>query len=148
MSSGNGGGKGFFKTLTPESLSGGGNFFENLFADIVNVGTQVGTGGLAGYGDGKFGPGIVGTEVVSGIKEVTGAKAAEQANKLAREQFEQTKVDAEAARVQAQQNTATSQMQKSNIAGAARSARVSSKNSGQPVGSYSLGSDEKDFLGL
>jgi hypothetical protein len=157
MSSGNGGGKGFFdNTFNLDSFSGEGNFFENLTHDVLNVGIQGMTGGILGYENGKLSNGVTtnglkksGKETVSGLKEVTGAKAAEDANDMARKQFEQTKADAEQARLDSQAQIAASEMQKSKIAGAARNATASrSANKGAAIGSYSLGSDEKDFLGL
>jgi hypothetical protein len=159
MSSGNGGGKGFFDNLVNvESFSGGGNFFENLGSDVLNYGTQMLTGGILGYEDGKISNGVTtnlnkkaGKEVVSGTKEVTGAKAAEQANDLAREQFEEAKAGAELDRKNATDQTAREEIKKSQSAAAARAtatSRSTSKNSSTGGGSVSLGDDEKDFLGL
>lgn len=157
MSSGNGGGSGFFdNTVNVESLSGKGNFFENAFADIVNYGIQASTGGWLGYENGKISNGVTtnvakstGQAVVSGIKEVTGAKAAEEANKMARDQFESAKADAEKARQDQIAQNAKDQMQQSQQAAAARVTAASrSSNKGTAVGGLILGQDEKDFLGL
>jgi hypothetical protein len=153
---GNGGGKGFFDNIVNvESFSGKGNFFENLGNDFINFSTQMGTGGYLGYEDGKISNGATtnlfkktGKETVSGLKEITGAKAAEEANLQARQQFEETKANAQAARVEAQQQLAKDQLQQSNIAGAARAKRTTSANKGQPVPGVTLGADERDFLGL
>lgn len=156
MSSGNGGGKGFVDNLVNvESTSGKGNFFENIFADAVNLTTQVTTGGVFGFEDGKISNGVstniakkTGKEVVSGLKEITGAKAAEDANKMARTQFEEAKAESEADRVNQQNQIAMSQIQQSQIAGAARSVGTRSTNKSQGFGSSSFGDYEKDFLGL
>lgn len=157
MSSGNGDGAGFFSNLlNVESFSGGGNFFENLFVDGLNAAVQMATLGYAGYEDGKISNGIntniakkVGREVVSGVKEVTGAKAAEEANRLAREQFEEQKAAALLEREQAKQRNANEQIAASRAAGAARNAGRSNRTgNNQTTGSFSLGQDERDFLGL
>lgn len=158
MSGGNGGGKGFFdEAFNVESLTGKGNFFENAFADIINVGVQGLTGGIAGFENGKISNGVAtnaakksGAGAVSGIKEVTGAKAAENANELARQQFEQAQSDALAARAEAQDQVAKSELQKSQIAGAARNAQAPTRSNfrGVPSGGTLLGQDEKDFLGI
>lgn len=152
MSSGNGDGEGFFDNLVNvESLSGGGNFFENLGNDFLNHAVQRVTMGLVGVEDGKFSNGVVtnvakktGKATVSGLKEVTGAKAAEAANDFAIEQFEETKAAAEKERFQAQSQLAADQVKQSQMAGAARNA--SSRST--PGGSLILGDEEKDFLGI
>lgn len=147
MSSGDGGsGKGFFDSLKPESLSGKGNFFENLLTDTINYTSQYFSAGLVGYGQDGVKTGVTGTAGVNGLKEITGAKAAEDANKMAREQFEQARDDAQAERAEAIRQTGREELQKSRIAGAARNARTSSGKGS--YGSFSLGEDERDFLGL
>ena len=157
MSGGNGGGGGFFDEMVNfASGSGGGNFFENLGSDFLNVGLQSASLGTVGYENGKVSNGVntnvaknAGQATVSGVKEVTGAKAAEQANTMARQQYEQSKIDADAARVEAQNQTAKNQMAQSRAAGAARNATSSrSATKGAGVQSLTLGQDEKDFLGL
>ncbi len=87
------------------------------------------------------------TGAVDDYKEISGAKAAEDATALATKQYEEQKLAAENARVEAQNMTARDQVAMSQRAGAARNAVKSSANKGQPGGS-SLGVDEKDFLGL
>lgn len=144
MSSGNGDGGGFFDDLVNvESLSGKGNFFENVFADGLNGALQTVTMGLVGFEDGKISNGAstnllkkAGKGTASGLKEVTGAKAAEQANELAREQFETAQADALKAREQAIYQQGVDQVRQSNLAGRVRN-----------TGTQKLG-DEKDFLGL
>lgn len=144
MSSGDGGGK-VFGSLKSETLTGGGNFFENLFTDIANYGLQTVTGGVAGYGK----DGVKGGVSMGAVKEVTGANAAEEANEMAKKQLEQQEDAANAARVESQSQVERSQIQQSRMAGAARNAgRSSSTAKGKAVGSFSLGADEKDFLGL
>lgn len=153
MSSGNGGGKGFFDNIVNvESLSGGGNFFENLGKDILNAGVQSATAGFVGVEDGKLSNGVttnwykkLGKEVVSGTKEITGAKAAEQANKEARRQFDTQREDMFNERNASIQRTARDQMQQSQMAQGVRSAGTANKNTGS---SQILGSYERDFLGL
>lgn len=138
-----------------ESFSGGGNFFENLFADALNTGVQFGTRGLVGYKDGKLTNGVTtdvlreaGRATVYGLKEVTGANAAEQANELARQQMEEQRAAALAEREASQLQTAQNQMQQSNMAASIRggnSTRTTGK-AGQ-MGSF-LGGAERDYLGL
>ena len=148
MSSGDGGG--LFETLKPNTLSGKGNFVDNLFVDILNYGTQTATGGLVGFDtEGNFKAGQttelaknIGRETVSGLKEITGAKAAEEANKMAQQQFDQEKANMDKQRVEAQNNVARDQVTQSRMAGAARRSTVGS------MSSFSLGGDEKDFLGI
>jgi hypothetical protein len=145
----------FGQSLNLNSLSGGGNFFENLISDVLNLGLQSGTGGLLGFQDGQIGNGVstdilknTGKGVVSGVKEVTGAKAAEEANKLAREQFEKQKTDILNERDEAIQKTALNEQNKSQMAQAVRSKGTNTGGAGGVFGSSSLGSYERDFLGL
>lgn len=157
MSGGNGDGGGFFDDLiNVESLSGGGNFFENAFADIVNIGVQTATLGTVGYEDGKLSNGYVtniakksGQGTVSGLKEVTGAKAAEAANALATKQYEEAKAQAEEERANTIAQTARDQINQSQKAAGAR---ASSTSRATPKitssGSSSLGDAESDYLGL
>ena len=155
MSSGNGGGKGFFDNIASvDMLSGKGNFFENVIHDVVNASIQGVTAGVLGYEDGKISNGYStniakssGKAIVSGVKEVTGAKAAEQANDLARQQVAEAKAEAMKAREEAQARTARDQMTQSQVAATARNANTNKKSTAMLVGSQ-LGADEKDFLGL
>lgn len=142
MSSGDGGGN-FFN-----SLSGEGDFFENLLTDVANIGAQSITGGFAGVGKdglktGVTSDGIVagGKAAVKGLKDVTGATAAEQANALAREQFEKSQADILNQRNENIKQVGRDQVKQSMLAGSAR-------NAGKTSGSFSLGGDERDFLGL
>lgn len=132
------------------SVSSGGNFFEDLLNNVANIGLQAGTGGLVGFKNGGFQSGattkVVGGATVDGLKEVTGANAAEAANEQARAQFEQTKADADAARVAAQNQTANDQLLQSQTAGAARNA-TSRRSSNKSSVTSALG-NQQDFLGL
>lgn len=149
MSSGEGGG-GVFKSLESKTFSGKGNFFENLLSDVVNYGLQYSTSGLVGYGDGNLKTGVTTDVVVGGTKEVTGAAAAEEANRMAREQYEQTRKETAQARTAAQNQTALNQIQQSEMAQGARAykGRTTASNAGQPVSGATLGGDERDYLGI
>jgi hypothetical protein len=120
--------------------SGGkGNFFEN----VLNTYLQTQTGGMVEYDKGFKGnvQNDVGLQI---IKETSGAKAAEEANEMAREQFEEQKVAAEQDRNNQILQRGREQIQASQLAGAARRAGTNSNRSTGTV----LGSDERDFLGL
>jgi len=137
-----------------KSFSGGGNFFDNLFSDVANYTVQTSTGGLLGYQDGKIGNGVttnyyreVGRGLRDGVKDITGATAAEEANAQARAQYEQARRDAEAARVEQQNRIAQSEIAKSRSAQRSRSTQNRSRTSGG-YGSFSISQDEQDFLGL
>ena len=122
----------------------------SLIEDALNIFANVSTGGLVGF-DGAnngFTPGIVGRAGVQGLKEVTGAQAAEDANKLAREQFEQQKADALQDRENALALDAATQLQVSRSAGGLRRSTNRSGGDPRPSTSNSLGGDERDFLGL
>lgn len=134
MSSGDGGNP--FESLTSK------NSFLNNYFDYVS---QVATLGVLSYKDGKIGAGVT----TKGIKELTGAAAAEEANKQAREQYEKAQADAEQARLQAQGQQAKDEMRKSLMAGAARSVQMKAPgNKVTALGNSNLGQDEQDFLGL
>lgn len=124
--------------------------FSDPIGTIINVGTQTMTGGLVGYDkDSGFsvGKGLTGNVAIDGLKEVTGAKAAEEANKMAREQFDQQKVDAEKARLEAQAQSSREQIAASRMASGRGGGGVGTGTS--RVSRFSsLGEDERDFLGL
>ena len=124
--------------------SGGGNSF---FESLLDVGLQVGTSGIVGYksDDGGLGAGIIGQPIVDVTKEVTGASAAEEANKQARERFEQEKADTLTARAEVKAQTAADQLAASRGAAGARAGRTST---GTTSRASNLGGDERDFLGL
>jgi len=122
-------------------MSGGTGF--GALDDMLSVVTNAATAGLVGYGDKGFKAGITGKPVVEGTKEITGAKAAEEANQLAREQFmlsvEQAKKDREESIVMGQRN----QISASQDASAARSKiKTNTPKSVDKIG------DVTDFLGL
>lgn len=141
-------------TAPLKSFGGGGNFFENIFSDVANVALQSATAGTVGYRDGGFTQGVTGDAIREGgrvtrdgLKQVTGAAAAEEANAQARSQYEQARVDAEAARVEQQNRTARDQVNKSQMAQSARSPQNRGGGS-NGYGSFSISQDEQDFLGL
>ena len=59
----------------------------NIFEDFINFGTQIATIGTLGFDQNGFKGGVT----VDATKEITGAAAAEEANKLARQQYEEQK---------------------------------------------------------
>lgn len=126
------------------STGGGNNFLESA----LDVTLQVGTGGGFGYRADKGGItfGEVLGPTIEGLKEVTGAKAAEEANEDARKRFEEEKVAAEQQRADQIAQSAANELIKSRSAASTRGG-VSGSSRGQSRFS-SLGSDEQDFLGL
>lgn len=135
-------------------MSGKGNFFDNLFSDVANYTVNTATAGLLGYENGRIGNGVTtntlreaGRATRDGIKEITGASAAEEANAQARAQYEQARADAEAARVEQQNRIAQSEITKSRSAQRSRSTQSRTRTSGG-YGSFSISQDEQDFLGL
>lgn len=80
--------------------------------------------------------------IVKPTKEITGAAAAEEANAMARDQFNETKAESLKAREDATIAKQRGQIAASNAAGSARSSNVSPKVNANKVG------DTKDFLGL
>lgn len=130
--------------------SDGDDFFSKVGNKFVDYTAQMFTGGFVGYQDGKFGASGVSSDM---LKDVTGATAAEEANKLARQQFEEAKAEADAQRVEQQAQTGRDQIRQSQMAAAARST-ASSRSANKATassasgGGLTLGEDEKDFLGL
>jgi hypothetical protein len=115
----------------------GGNWFDNVWQDFKKSAEE-------SWKEGS-------TEIAKPIKELTGAKAAEDANKQARKQFEETKANAERDRQDQIAKLGQLELQKSQAAGAARTSaqsRSSVIGKSEAFGSFSLGEDEKDFLGL
>jgi len=125
------------------STGGGNSFIES----VVDVATQIGTGGLVGYksDDGGLGAGLFGKPLVKGAKEITGAAAAEEANELARQQLEEERATALKEREEARAQTAREQLKASR--GAAASRRGGQTLTGTRTGAGTIG-DEEDFLGL
>ena len=117
------------------------NFFEST-ADVLLEGT---TGGLLGMENGRVGEGEVTKIGVDILKEVTGVKAAEEANKMAREQFEEEKARLAKERKDAKAASAAEQLRQSRQAGSMRG----TTSSGRPTGlKYGMMDEERDFLGL
>jgi hypothetical protein len=111
----------------------------------VNGVMQLSTYGVVGYGKDGVKLGAVGAPVgaaaLKGVKDITGATAAEQANQIARDQFNQQTATADKAQNDAITLKANQQLTASNSAGAA------SKNIIPPSVQNKVG-DTKDFLGL
>lgn len=126
-----------------------GGAVEEFIDNTINAATQVSTAGTVGYKGGSFGTnkGVVTSGVKDVVKDITGATAAEEANKLARQQFEQAKADAEKARKDAEIQSARDQVTASRLAGGVRGGISTVAPKGASRFS-TLGSDEKDFLGL
>jgi hypothetical protein len=110
--------------------------------DLINAGTQFFTGGLVGYNKGGIKAGIIGDPIMEGTKEITGAKAAEEANKMAREQFDKSVADANVDRQNAIAQKQRNQVNASINAGEARSSASKKTNTTKPLG------DVTDFLGI
>ena len=127
------------------STGGGNSFLESA----LDIGINVATGGGFGYKDDKGGVtwGEILGPTMEGIKEVTGAKAAEEANEDARKRFTEEKANAEQKRKDNQALSARDELQKSRSAGNARGGVKSSASKGNSRFS-DLGTDEQDFLGL
>ena len=116
----------------------------------INAATQVSTGGMVGYGKDGLKTGIQGEQfikagntAVKGLKDVTGATAAEEANAQARSQFEDQAAQARQQRADAQILNQRNQVAASNNAGAARANRGTNRS----TRSSSVG-DVSDFLGI
>lgn len=138
------------------TVDGGGGGGGSLLDQVINAGTQVVSGGLVGYQGGQVTSGVTTNVVKDTLKEVTGAKAAEEANALAREQFETQRNAALNAREEARARTARDQLAASRLAASnRRRGSVNNANKGQAGDNQFqsqsvslLGSDEQDFLGL
>lgn len=122
----------------------------SVFEDFLNVTANVVTGGIVGFeaDEGGFKAGVTLEPGIELAKELTGANAAAEANKLARDQFEQAKADTLADKAQAEADSAADQLKASNLAGGVRrGTRRSGGNTSASTGS-DTGSQQKDFLGL
>lgn len=108
--------------------------------DLFNATAQIFTAGLVGYDKNGF----KGGASIGAVKEVTGANAAEEANKLAREQLEQQT----AAANQDRQN-AIAQNEKNAITAsqAAGNATRRNRNTNNRTSRTEIG-DVTDFLGI
>ena len=113
--------------------------------DLLDAGINIGTGGIVGYKDGKLRKGVATRITESSLKDVTGATAAEEANKDARAQFEEQKKAAADQRSESQAKFAQDQIRKSKLAGGSKAGgRATTAGAKKSF----LGSDEQDFLGL
>ena len=113
----------------------------NIFEDALNVVTQVATVGLVGYDQKGFKGGVT----VDATKEVTGATAAEEANKLARQQYEEQKAALEEQRQNKILQDKNNQIAASN---ASTSNKGSSSTSATGVVNTYNNPGQTDFLGL
>jgi len=118
------------------------NFINNPIDGTINLVANASTGGLLGYEKGGFKAGVTGQPIMEGTKEITGAKAAEEANKMAREQFDKSVVDANTDRQNAIKQKQNNQINASLNAGQARSTANKKTNTTKPLG------DVTDFLGI
>jgi hypothetical protein len=140
MSSGDSGGGILDESFSGWGSGGGGNFFDNLLNTYIA--TQ--TSGMVTFKDGGFKADAKKDYGLNIYKEISGAKAAEEANEMAREQFETQQANAIKSRNEAQWRAGRDDITRSNLAGRSRSAIGQNGNGG----ALNLGSDEKDFLGL
>lgn len=124
------------------SEAAGVDFNEDPLGSLLNIGLQYGTYGTVGYGDGGFKKGIVTDLAVKGTKEITGAAAAEEANAMAKQQYEENKIKALEDRTNAQTAAKNTQIAASNAAGGARTNKTIGAPKADKVGGT------KDFLGL
>lgn len=112
-----------------------------IFDEAINLATNVSTFGTVGFGKDGFKAGVVGKPVLGLTKELTGAKAAEEANEITRQQIDQARQQATAERSRAIEQNKQRQIQLSKSAGRARKAT-------QDRGSSTLGNSGSDLLGL
>lgn len=126
-------------------MSGGGNTGMSSVESIAEAISTVVTLGLGKYDfeTGKLQPALWGKAAVTGTKEITGAKAAEEANAAARKRFEEERDKAAQKRKEQQAESAREQVLRSRLAGEAQQP-TSPQNNRQSV----LGTDEQDYLGI
>lgn len=119
---------------------------QGVIDDVVDFSTQAGSLGLFGYDKEEgFKAGKVGQLAIDATKEVTGAAAAEEANAIARDQFEKDE-----ARLTKQRADAQSEHRKRQVSlskGASR-ARGNSTSTSSTQTSSSINNTQTDFLGL
>ena len=120
----------------------------SVFESFVDIAAQTLSGGVVGYKSDGGGFGASGI-TTKGLKEVTGAKAAEEANEMAREQAEEAKAQILKDREDAKNLNAADQLAKSRKASTVRSTATSRSSSSVGRSSINnLGGEERDFLGL
>lgn len=110
--------------------------------DIIDVGANIASVGLVGFNDKGFRAGVTGRAGLDAAKEITGAAAAEQANELARQQFENDKARLEQQRVDSIKENERRQVTASRSAGRARG------NTSAAAANLSGASNQTDILGL
>lgn len=111
--------------------------------DSLNAVTNIFTAGVVGFDEDGLGTGILSDAAIDVTKEITGAKAAEEANALAREQAEQARAQAE----QDRQN-AISDDQRRNLQASRRAGSVRNNSGDTSSGNVSNLGNQTDFLGL
>ena len=114
--------------------------------EVINLGTNYLTLGTTGYGKQGFGIGnedsLLGRGI-DGLKEVTGANAAEDANELAREQAEIDRNQKLAAREQA-----ISEQERTQVARSRKSGQSNVSTSTTSASGATTFANNTDFLGL
>lgn len=124
---------------------------ENPLETFADVSTQLLSGGIVGFEDGGFTPGVVGKPALAGLKEVTGAAAAEEANALTREAIEDERERRLREREELQARNARDALTRSRTAAGVRRGGGSGSGGffgGSTFSDSTIGSDERDFLGL
>jgi len=119
-------------------------FAEDPIGSTVNVVTNVATAGLVGYENGGLKAGVTGQVALDTTKDLTGATAAEEANDMARQQFEQQTADALKVR---QDNILANQRNQTALSNAAGSSRNSNIGTPQKT-TKTITGDVSDFLGV
>ena len=153
MGSGGGGGSSPTKAIgnkLKDVVSG------NILESALDIAVGGVTLGLAGYDKDKGITGGVSTEVLKQtgkavsepLKEITGAKAAEEATKLARQRLDDQKLRAAEARENARLQSFQDKLKASRAAQAARGGRTDSQSSVSKNSQYSSLGGQGDFLGL
>lgn len=125
------------------SGSGGLNFMD----DVLDVVTQIGTIGTLEFKDSKFK--TSGTTRM--FKDLIGVTAAEENNKILRQQMEEEKARRSAEREELKAQSAREQLMLSRQAGGNTSGGISlERGKASATGRYSntLGSDEENLLGI
>mgnify|MGYP000651599469 CR=1 FL=1 len=122
----------------------------SLLDGFLDIGTQIISAGTAGFGEKGFDDGVS-TKLVKdtrdGVKDLIGVTAAEEHNELLRKQIEDEKAAALKDRQDARSANDRDAIQASRTSGGSRSAGI--KTSQRRSSRFSsLGSDDRDFLGL
>lgn len=117
---------------------------ENNMMSFMDVATNLATLGTLGFDKDGISAGVITDPLIEGTKELTGAAAAEDANALAREQFEKDEARLVKQREDAQASSAREQVSLSK--GAARARGTDSTSTSTTQGSFN--NNQTDFLGL